>query len=471
MNWIGLIVIIIVVIALIILLVAWMRKNNPNPPPPSGSVFYLNYNDVVPPLVGVFNGQLVKPEINPNDMLRMYTNAYQVAQGDILQLEETNSGIVIQSKTIEFNTTTGVGDWSLLFNLREQLAADGFMNSSYTLALVRNGTRIISKVLGANIVEIEWFSSDVRNLYPNLKNAPLVFLGDLLFVATVQPNGDRILEYLYYCSDDRNATFTIHEASPKTDAFQTATLTTLKERYSRHFVGLTNYEVEEITYWEPQPPTPPTTPIVIDSSKPYPATYKGIPPATDVNILDMSTDTVTVQNGDTVQISRGGVIYYQLKNVQLDNLSPTELSNDYKWLFSGLYSLIEQNYLRTGDFTIQIVKDTGVALSRLIPANVTGVKMFPDKRIPTTGISNSAIISDVAQIQPYDNTTAAFYKTFPTDLWWCVDGTMQTYSNGSFTGILKDIVSYYKQQDSTVQGIKVKLCDYIDPTIFMEIST
>lgn len=465
MNWLSILLIAVFVVVLIIVLWVWMQSKNQ--PVPSGAVFTLDYSNVAPPLAGVFDGALVKPEINPNDLAIMYTDSFQVSDGDVVQLEETNTGVVVQSKLITFNNTTGVGDWSLLFNLRQQLSTDGFLNSLYTLSLVRNGSRLVSRVLSSNIVEIEWFRNDVRTLYPVLLQGPLVFLGDLLFVAMIRANGDRILEYLYYCTDDRNSMFTIHEASPNMDGPKTATLTALRQRFANKFVGLTNYEVEEITYWEPNPPTPPPSPIVIDTSKTYPATFRGVPPASDPYILDMSTALPTVKEGNTVQISRNGVVYYQVKNVKLEDVSNTELSNDYKFLFSGLYSLIDSNYLRTGDFLLQILTSTGEpAQSRLIPTNVTGIKLLPDKRLPTTAISESLIISDVAKITPRPNTGS----NYDEEIWWCVDGNQKLLTNGTFTGTYKDIFAYYQAKYPDLNSILVYMCSYISPDVFFSIS-
>lgn len=464
MNWLGLIAIVLLVAAVLIFVVLWMRKGTT---PVNPKQFYLDYNDVGQPLVTVFNGQLVKPAINPNDLAFMYTDSVQVSNGDVIQLTDTNTGVVLESRALTFNNATGVGDWSLLFNLRQQLYSQGYLNSLYTLSLVRNGTALISRVLGSNIVQIDWFRSDVRLQYPALLDAPLVVLGDLLFVAQVEPNGDRLLDYLYYCMDDRNNTFILHEASPLQDGPQVATLDELRQLYVRKFVGLTNYEVEEITYWEPVPPSPPSGgPVIVDTAAVYPPKIpEALPPPTDSNVLDLSS--AEIANGDVVQIVRNGVPYYRVNAVNLDNVSNEQLSNDYKFLFSGLYSLIDSNFLRTGDFAIQVLREGSVSSSFIIPRNVSGVKAYADKRAPTSAISTSYIISDVAAITPRPTSGASK----PTELWWCVDGNGSLFTNGRFTGVFKDISAYYAQQYPDVTNIVVNVCNYIDPTVFETIST
>lgn len=464
MTWLLLLIFVLVVVAIVVMFVVYLKPGTGTTP----TTFSLDYGNVAAPLAGVFDGTLVKPAINPVDLLVMYTDDVQVSDGDVLQLRNAN-GAVVQEKRLSFNNVTGVGDWSLLFNLREELYTAGLMANGYTLALVRNGSTILSQPLSPNIVEIEWFSSDVRLMYPGLIQGPLILLGDLLFVADVNPNGDRILRYLFYCSDDRTNTFTLHDASPMKDTISPVTYAEIRDTFRRKFIGLTNYQVDEITYWEPMPPMPPTSPIVINTSAPYPATFNGVPVANNPGLLDLSKGSTVVQNGSTVQISRSGVVYYQVRNVQLDNVSTEELSPDYKYLLSGLYSLIETEFLRTGDFVLQIVApdSTLVQASAVIPKNVSGIKMFDDQRLTTPALGNSFVTSDVAKVTPRPETG----PNYATDVWWCANGQAKTFTNGSFVGVLKDVFAYYQQQYPNLNSIKVELCNSIDPTVYTTIST
>lgn len=392
----------------------------------------ISYDSVEPPMIIV--GSSGAPEeipISENEILYMFNNSYMVATGDVLKIVYKNDE-VIGEKTLSFDQFSGIGDWSLLQNLLSQMKDDNQMDGNFSIALYRNGNIMIQKQVTSNIKQVKFFDTDYRISLPASVKKPFI-LDDVIWIA--DPN-TMIAEYIYYCIIDiDNGIFQRHDASPKVDMPSRLSFQQLLNTFPGKFLGIANAYGEEIysmTTFKNQNEA-------INTGIGYPIAIETFPGENDGTVLQMIPTDTQISNGDVIEIwSYSSASYFTIGPINLTinatNPENQELSDDAKYLISGVYALIKSRNLE--GYTMDIKREGVVILSKTIPENVTGIKFFDDPRMSTPNLQNSLVLGDNLKV-----VATANGQDLEPKYYWCNNIAMKSFTNveGSFNGTIDEI--------------------------------
>lgn len=418
------VIIVLVVVGIYFLWRAWKKGT----PTPSYSPFTLDYGSIGEPGVSFEGYTPVPTYIPPENIAQLYTDTFTVSDGDTLILQD-GTGLVYQRKVLELDfLSRATGDWSLLVNLLHQLQMDNLMTGDYWLTIERAGKIQITIQLKPNLEELDFFPTDPRLNLPAELYRPF-FVGDLLFIADPLT---KVAEYIFYCINDQNGgIFKLHEHSPQKN-IDTLPFVMINSLFPGKFVGVTNAQWEEIRSFT----TFKNQPEVINTSVGYEAYFDTYPGPMDPTVLNMIPNETKLTSGDTINIwSYASSTYFTIPNVKLESESSTELSDDTKYLISGVYSLIKNKNLY--EWTIEIVRNGIIVLSKIIPTNVTGVKFFNDPRLTLMQYQDSVVIGDIIKTETTPASTVQYF--------WAINAPMKLYTNGKeFMGTYEQLVEYFK---------------------------
>lgn len=446
-------VVVLVLLALAFYAV-WQRWLSGHTPKPSTSPFVLNYGSIDQPDVA-FDGSDPVPVYVPSaDVVDMYTDTYTVSDGDTIVLLDSK-GRVVQEKSLALDfVSQPSGDWSLLVNLQHQLEVDGLLTGDYELALWRKGKTMISVRLTPNVKQIRFWAVDPRKQLPDQVYKPF-FVGDLLFVADPQT---KIVDHIFYCvRDDEGGVFKVHDLSPLKD-ISILPFVLMNSMLPGKFVALTDANWQEIRSFS----TYKNQVEIVNTSVGYERPLEKFPGPNDPTVLDMIPSETKLLSGDTINVwSYLSSIYYSVANVKLEASSSNELSDDVKFLTSGVQSLIQTNNLY--GWTLEIVRANVVVLSKTIPSNVTGVRFFVDPRLTLVQFQDSVIVGDIVRAQ----ITTPGVPEDRIEFFWAVNAPMKLYTNGgTFLGTYQDLVAFVRAEIPSPSKVQFSFSNCYSSTPF-----
>jgi hypothetical protein len=489
----------------------WGNKNGGGTTDPT--VFTLDYSIVGPPNASIINGHAVKPEIDPSDIGVFYNSMFTVQDGDVIRLETRDGTEIAQKTLslnpyyghgdwsfLENLSYTLKVDGYMMGEYQISIYRNGqrmisrvlssnlqyfeFFQSDYRTRLPQ--TADIPLVLGDFILVADPTTKVLTYLYYCIRDVD----GGLFRLHPVSPNkdGDNTMtlqsilnrfsgmligltnsefqEIYLYSNPIPSATPSVpttpttptDPTTPTTPTDPTTDPTTDPSKDpstptdpSKDPSTPTDPSKDPATPTDPSKTDPTPTTTVINSADvyKYPGNVANYPGASDSTVLDLKS--ANLRDGDTVQVaSPDGQTIYRLNGVSISNSSAdTDLTNDEKYLISGIYALIKNTPALSGG-TITVLRNNDTVLSQTIPANLTGVKFFEDPRYSETNLQNSVVPGDLisATPQPASGPSNA-YVAYATD-------TAGNYSNGSdFNGTAADFSAYVLNKEPTATSIEM----------------